>query len=1088
MDKHPSRDAAPRLEVDDATLAKVARHTRNGVIITDAEEHIRWVNEAFTTLSGYTPSEAIGEKPGRLLQREEDRNDEARQRIRAAITTRRSFREELLNHHKSGQAYWVEVHADPLFDADGVFQGFVAIQYDISGRRLAKEHAQQHRRQLRQINETILGLGADFDANLNSLTALAGELFRADCALYNRLEGDLLVSRGQWQTPPGYDPRDKPEGHLCFDVIRSAEGFLHQRDLQNTLYRTSDPNVARYQLQTYVGHRVYCDGRALGSICVVFGRDVAENEDIRALLSIVAEAIGREELLNETRGALELEKTRFAALLESLSGGVIVEDAKRRILLANRSLEAVFASAAEKLIGRDGSDLAEEASAAFADPEAFRRQTEALVERQHPSVGERLRMANGRWMERDFLPVNHASGTAGLMWHYRDVTESVRSLRIFRAVAEAGQAVLANRLLEGGWGEPLRILGEAVHSDRAYVFRSHAHPETGASACSQVAEWVAPGIAPQIDLPELQNILWSDYSSRWESELSAGRPLVGHVADFPPQEQPLLQQQGIQSLLIVPIFVRGQTWGFIGYDHCRTSRDWLKVEVDLLRTAAATMGLRVAQEKDEGELREARIAAEAADRAKSRFLATMSHEIRTPLNGILGYTQLLLQNQALPRALVRQVETIHRSGHHLLTLINDILDLSKIEANQVKISRDPIDLGNLAGEILEILESVASRKGLSLAFDLRDGSGTEGESLIVQSDGRALRQILLNLVGNAVKFTAEGSVRLVVEVGTAEAASNGTVPVTFRVEDTGIGIPPEAREDLFNPFHQVPAQRGNEEGTGLGLSISRKLVELLGGSLDCESAVGVGSVFHFTLQLPLTRRESTPPAAVPANATATDLSKIRGYSGRKRRILIVDDVHDNRAVLRDILEPLGFDLEEANNGLRGLQCLRKDTPYDLVLTDLVMPFMDGIELVRTARREEKTAQTRYFAVTASVQELSMDPQTERRLFDHYIEKPIDRAALLEKIRTALDFAWLETESPAPSPSTLGNQPPASVLASVRDFAELGDVAALRAILERHRAAYPAWAKPLLGSLDLFRIDRILSDLDATPTKHSGEGK
>lgn len=1070
-------------KIDDASLAEVARRTRNGVVITDTEERIRWVNDAFTTLTGYAAAEAIGEKPGRLLQREDDPNEEARLRIREALAARRPFREELLNHHKSGRAYWVEVHADPLFDESGTFRGFVAIQYDISERRLAKERALQHRRELRQINETILGLGADFEANLNSLTALAGELFEADCALYNRLEGDLLVSRGQWQTPPGYDPRDKPDGHLCFDVIRSEAGFLHQRNLQNSPYRLSDPNVARYGLQTYLGHRVFCGKRALGSICVVFGRDVRENEDIRALLSIVAEAIGREEVLNETRGALQEEKARFAALLESLSGGVIVEDRKRRILLANQSLQKIFGFPPDAIIGQDCSGLAAGAAAAFAEPEAFLRRTEELVAQRQAATGDRLRLADGRWLERDFLPVAIAGEAVGMMWHYRDVTESVRSLRIFRAVAEAAQAILAHRLLDGGWQAPLRILGEAVHTDRTYVFRCHAHPQTGEPACSQVAEWVAPGIEPQANLPELQNVRWADYSTRWEAELSAGREIVGHVADFPLGEQPLLHQQNIQSLLIVPIFVRSQLWGFVGYDHCRTSRDWLKVEIDLLRTAAGTMGLRVAQEDDEAALREARRAAEAADRAKSRFLATMSHEIRTPLNGILGYTQLILQSEVLKPNLLRQVGTIQRSGEHLLTLINDILDLSKIEAEQVHLSRDPIDLGNLAGEIIDMLESVASRKQLRMVYDFEVDPGVDPHRrLIVESDSRALRQILLNLLGNAVKFTESGTVRLVIAPGTPNGS--GT-PVTFRVEDSGIGIPAEAMDRLFDPFQQVEARRGKEEGTGLGLTISKKLVGLLGGDLTCQSEEGKGSTFAFTLDLPLTWGEAPASQGRPDAATPT-AQAIRGYCGDARRILIVDDVSDNRAVLRDILEPLGFRLEEASNGLEALEHIRTST-FDLVLCDVVMPFMDGFELVRKLRRGENTAKLPVFAITASVLESDIPMPPEQRLFDAFLEKPIHVDTLLREIQKALQLEWSASTAPpsrsteeAPpgdaKPKAGSNAPSPASLKRLHELTEIGDVSAIRSTLDRLRPAYPEWAAPHLGMLERYEMKRLHEEL------------
>jgi PAS domain S-box-containing protein len=1079
----PSLDLSNAPSVSKAVLAEVARRTRNGVIITGTDERIRWVNDAFTVLSGYTFEEAQGQKPGHLLQREDDGNAPARERIRAAIEAMRSFREELLNFHKSGQPYWVEVNADPLFDAKNNYEGYVAIQYDITDRRSAKERASRYRKELSQINQTILGLGADFQTNLQSLTALAGELFEADCALYNRMEGELLVSRGQWQTPPDYDPKDKPDGHLCFDVIRSDSGFLHLRDLPNTPYYKSDPNVARYGLKTYIGHRVASAGRALGSICIVFGRDVPVNDYMRTLLSIVADAIGREELLHDTRRALEIEKTRFATLLESLSGGVIVEDAKRNVILANASMDRLFGFDQGSLLGQNCASLVDYASSGFAEPEWFRKHTQDIIDAGEPLVGDQLQLADGRWVERDFLPVAHDGESAGMLWHYRDVTRSVRSLRIFRAVAEAGQAILANSLLSStdGWMQPLSILGQSVYTDRAYVFRCHRHPDSGEPACSQVAEWCCSGVNVQLGREELQDILWSDYSPRWLDAFKSGNAIYGLVDEFPENERPLLKAQSIQSILVMPIFAREILWGFIGYDHCQSARNWLKVEVDLLQTAAATIGLRLAQEEDEAHLREARMQAESANRAKSQFLATMSHEIRTPLNGILGYTQLLLQNDELAESLVRQVETIHRSGNHLLTLINDILDLSKIEADQVQLSRDPIDLGNLGGEIMEILESVATRKGLQLSLDLNvAGEVPAGQHLIVNSDGRALRQILINLFGNAVKFTDKGSVKLAMDVRSLSAS---LAEVSFSIADTGVGIPEEAQLRIFEPFHQVETHRGREEGTGLGLAICKKLVELLGGQLLCESEVGKGSTFHFTLEVPFSWVEEDSQKKANSKTGKTLPAHIRGYKGKRRRILIVDDVNDNRAVLRDVLAPLGFETEQARNGLEALDAIRESS-FDLILSDLVMPFMDGFELVRKLRGADFSKDLRIFAVTASVMESSPQMLPDRRLFDDFIEKPINTAELLSKIRDALDLEWLEETlvrmgSGGFNPKQEGvaiHVPDREFLAKIQYLAEIGDVAALRISLQRFRASHPDWANRMLRYLDRFQLNRIMEEI------------
>lgn len=1053
-------------------LAKVAVNSRNGVVITDSEERIRWVNEAFTRMTGYYLEEAIGQKPGKLLQRS-GTNSEARAHIRHALEQHESFREELLNYHKNGRPYWVEIHGDPFFDAEGRFEGYVAVQYDITESKESRELMAIHRRELRQINQTILSLGADFEENLQRLTALAGELFEADCALYNRLEGDMLVSRGQWHTPPDYDPLDRPDGHLCYDVIRGEQPFLHLRNLPKTPYAKSDINVARYGLKTYIGHRVLAAGQPLGSLCVVFGRDVPPRESIQSLLSIVAEAVGREELLHQTRQALKLEKSRIETLLGNLAGGILVEDRNRRVVLANRHMEELIGVAPGALLGQDCGALLEAACAAFTKPDAFRESTEAMLQNRQPVARERWQMLDGRWVERDFLPVSLEGRDEGMLWHYRDVTESVRSLRIFRAVAEAGRAVLAGRLLAGDWSEPLRILGKAVYTDRVYVFHSHPHPQSGLCACSQVGEWAAPGVVPQLDRADLQNVVWEDYSRRWETELLANRELVGHVRDFPEEEWPLLESQGIKSILIMPIFAREHLWGFIGFDHCKAARDWLKVEVDLLRTAAITIGLRLAQEQDEAQLKSAREAAESADRAKSRFLATMSHEIRTPLNGILGYTQLLLQQSDLGENIHRQVDTIHRSGQHLLTLINDVLDLSKIEAEQVKLQKSPVDLTDLCGEVVEILEASATQKGIDLGFTIVcQEQGKRRERIVVQSDAKALRQILLNLMGNAVKFTDEGKVSLTLSIGTAV---EGGSEVLFSVKDTGIGIPDEAQAMLFRPFQQVETVRGRGPGTGLGLSISRKLVDLLGGELSFRSREGEGSEFFFSLRMPVEWKQQKRVRARQFSSKSS-LDQFSKYAGPLRRILVVDDVADNRAVLRDVLEPRGFLLEEANNGLEAIEVLERQS-FDLILCDLIMPFMDGFELVRRLRNGAKFADLKVFAVTASVMRDDAAMPPERKLFNEFVEKPINTVELLEKIGAALDLQWQETGKSGKNRTPLTERPGSEALGKLREIAELGDVAALQIALNRLRPAHPDWVDVALRHLRNFQINRLLDLLN-----------
>lgn len=1062
--------------------ALVATHTRNGIVITDREQRIRWVNDGFTQLSGYTAKEAIGQKPGHLLQGPAS-DPLARKHIREAIDKREPFTARIINYHKNGTPYLIEISADPVLDASGHFDGYVAIQYDITEKEATLQRLSANSKALARINEVVLHLSADFNENLQNLTALAGELLEADCALYSRLEGGLLVSRGTWQTPPDFNPVDAPDGHLCFDVIRGEEGLLYVPDLQRTSYAQSDPNVKAYGLQTYIGHKVKAREQSVGSLCVVYGRSVALNELNRLYLSLVAQAICREEMLQQLRLQSELESSRLLTLLQSLDGAIIVEDNQRTVRIANRGLDLLFGAAPQSIVGQNCATLIPGFSHLFRDPESFVSSTHALIAAGKRKTGELLELEDGRWLERDFLPVVNNGQTQGILWHYREATEKVRTVRVLDAVAKSGQTILRKRLEGCAWNAPLAILGNAVEPDRVYVFQCHPHPVTRAECCSQVAEWVAAGVSPQIDVPELQNVVWEDYSTRWQTELSAGRVIYGEIADFPENEQGLLSMQEIQSILIAPIFSRETLWGFMGFDYCRRTRKWLTAEVALLHSAASSIGLRLAQQDDEDRLQQAMEAANAANVAKSRFLSTMSHEIRTPLNSVLGYTQLLRRSNNLSARERSQLETIHRSGKHLLTLINDILDISKIEAGRVNLNASEFDLGDFAAEVIEMLQARAEAKGLIIRYEMSLGGQPlpSHQAIWVRADIKALRQVLVNLLGNAVKFTHQGEVTLQVDIPDLHSDASR---VLFSVHDTGIGIPANALPHLFSAFSQVYTNFDNEKGTGLGLAIVRGLVELMEGAIQVETEEGKGSCFHFTIPLPckLTERTETCRACIEPEDV---LRSYNGYQGARKRILIVDDVAENRMLLRDLLQPLGFLTAEATNGREALSMLDNER-FDLILSDLVMPFMDGRTFAQHAKRKTTTAHIPIVAVSASVIRDMRLSNPLNQHFAHFLAKPIDANETLKLIGELLRLQWIyqepdgnsaEREQRSATLQQTGNWLGESDLKLAYDLARMGDVDALQLELQRLKPINPQVIDPLLELLANYALNALCKGLE-----------
>jgi PAS domain S-box-containing protein len=379
----------------------------------------------------------------------------------------------------------------------------------------------------------------------------------------------------------------------------------------------------------------------------------------------------------------------------------------------------------------------------------------------------------------------------------------------------------------------------------------------------------------------------------------------------------------------------------------------------------------------------ARKQAEIANQAKSTFLANMSHELRTPLNGILGYTQILARDHDITSKQLEGIDIIQRSGEYLLTLINDILDLSKIEADRVELYPVDIHFGEFLQGITELFQMRAEQKGISFIYEpltkLPDG---------VRADEKRLRQVLINLLANAIKFTEIGGVCL--KVGYRDQL------LRFEIEDTGRGIPEQDIEQIFLPFHQSGDKYSKAEGTGLGLSITKRIVEMMDGILQVKSTIGKGSVFWFELALPevsnlVKHKQEAKPVII-------------GFEGEARRILVVDDKSENRSVLFNLLTPLGFDIIEAANGQEGLNALNQQH-IDMILTDLVMPVMDGFELARRVRSTGKYDDLPIIAVSASVFDYHQKQSVDAGC-NEFMPKPIRADALLDGLQRYLDLTWV----------------------------------------------------------------------------------
>ncbi|HCF26557.1 MAG TPA: hybrid sensor histidine kinase/response regulator [Cyanobacteria bacterium UBA11049] len=573
------------------------------------------------------------------------------------------------------------------------------------------------------------------------------------------------------------------------------------------------------------------------------------------------------------------------------------------------------------------------------------------------------------------------------------------------------------------------------------------------------------------------------YTSRWIaqpilrlSQASKALAQRAALADFASGNLELIEIKGVKELdILAESFNQMAAQLHESFTALEKTNEELEQRVE-----ARTAELKSAKEEAEA----AKVAADNASQAKSEFLANMSHELRTPLNGVLGYAQILQRDQTASTKQKDGLGIIYQCGSHLLTLINDVLDISKIEAQKLELYPTDFCLENFLRGVQEICFNSAEQKEIDFSYQALNRLPTT-----IRADEKRLRQVLLNLLGNAIKFTDKGGVTFKVNVvsklldkvksesqikDVTEAEEPLIHKIRFHVEDTGIGMTPEQMEKIFLPFEQVGEHAHKAEGTGLGLAISRKIVQMMGGEIHVESTYGKGSKFWFELEL---------PQAIGAIELEQFKSKHNaiGYQGDRRTILIVDDRWENRSVIINLLEPIGFNLIEASNGYEGLEKANKFKP-NLIITDLAMPVMNGFEMAQRLRESEEFKDSVIIAFSASV--FSFDRQKSREAgCNDFLSKPVQASELLEKLQYYLQLRWIyETREELipknPESTEIGEMtiPPGELLTPLYQAAKRGYISGIEESanqLKQLDPKYTAFANKVLELAEEFEDEAIV---------------
>ncbi len=812
----------------------------------------------------------------------------------SAFNERKKFSMDYRLRHRDGQYHWIQDDGTPRYGASGEFLGYIGYCLDISGRKEVEEKLSGiSRRLLLAASSAQLGI---WDWNVRDNTMVWDDrMFE----LYGTTREKSTASMETWVNSLHPEDHDAALAECQAALSGTKEFDTHFR------VRHADGAVRHIKANGLVIRSA--DGRAERMIGI--NADITESKQAEADLS---------------KSLSLLDGT-----LQSTHDAILVVDLNNVWMLYNQKFIDLWRIPDELVAARDDRLALSYVLDQLQDPDAFLSKVHALYSTPHEHSSDICRFKDGRVVERHSIPQFIRGEVVGRVWSFRDITERKqaeeilleknRQMQLFFAHSPVALAMFdcQMRYLQVS----RRWLQDYHLGERDVVGLSHYEvfpeiPETW-------REFHRRGIAGEVLRQEEDRFERLDGSVQW---------LRWEIRPW---------YDANNSVGGIIIFTEDVSERKAAEAELAQHREHLE-ELVASRTADLDLANR--------SLSQAKEAAEAANLAKSAFLSNMSHEIRTPLNGIVGMTHILKRGNVTPVQAAR-LDKIDTAAEHLLATINDILDLSKIEAGKIVLEEAPLAIERLLGNVQSILGARAQDKGLALRIE----AGSFPPNL--KGDATRLQQGLLNYVANAIKFTDTGSITLRALMLSEDAEA---VDVRFEVEDTGIGIAAETLSRLFTAFEQADNSTTRQYGgTGLGLTITRRLAELMGGGAGVESTPGVGSTFWFTVRL--TKSTTAVATTLPATMNADQIIRQRH---RGRRVLVVDDDALNLEVAKFLLEDIGLVIDTAEDGVRALAAA-KETNYSVILMDMQMPNLDGVKATQQIRLFPGARATPILAMTAN---------------------------------------------------------------------------------------------------------------------------